>query len=466
MPLLSAKNIVFSYPNTNEPALSEFSIDLFPGEMLGVSGENGSGKTTLALILAGILQPNAGNISFFDTDLFSEEGQKIARKKIGFIFQDPACGFLTTSVEREIAFGLENLAVPHPKLKDKVDEYLRKFDLEKFRKEPFGNLSGGMMERLAIASATAMEPSLLILDEPDSFLDYKGKVRLWSEIKSLRKRGVSIVLITQSKSFLEKADRKIVLTAKKKTVPTDERSYLDNDYFVDSDRIILELRSVKFSYGDNLVLRDINLQVLAGECIAILGPSGSGKTTLSRVASGLFEPDSGEIKNFGRVAVGFQFPARQLFAETVLDDVAFGPKCMCLENPIDLAKSALMKIKIEENLYGHSPHALSDGEQRRIGIAGVLAIKPACVFFDEPVATLDDKGKEDFVRLIGELKKSGMGICLITHDLMTASRCAEKCIVLDNGVITYSGKISKIIEDKTFRNSMGLGVENDIFEEE
>ncbi len=196
--MLIAEDIRFTYPGTARPVLEGVSLELAPGEMLAITGPNGSGKTTLALILAGLIEPQSGMVSFEGFDLFSDDGQEVARCKIGFLFQDPADGILTTSVEREIAFGPENLAMPTPELRLLVDSLLDEFDLRSERSRPVEELSGGGVERCALAAAVATRPSLLILDEPDSFLDFAGKRRFWAEIERLRDSGTAMVFITQS----------------------------------------------------------------------------------------------------------------------------------------------------------------------------------------------------------------------------------------------------------------------------
>ncbi len=458
--MLIAKGISFKYPGAEKSVLSDISVGIAPGEMLAIRGPNGCGKTTLAMILAGIFRPDSGSVTLDGIDLFSPEGQKLARSKIGFVFQDPQDGIITTSVEREIAFSPENLGVSADEMRRIVDNLAGDFDLKENLKRPVEELSGGEIERCALAAAVAIEPSVLILDEPDSFLDFEGKRRFIKEIERLKTRDTAIIHITQSGAAAGIADRELLLGDNSSNDNAISAVISDNT----SDDTLLQLDNVDFSYGANRVLNGINMRINRGECVAILGPGGAGKTTLARVCAGLFKCDSGEIISKGRVGISFQFPARQLFAETVLGDVAFGPKSLGLDDSKSLAINALEVMGIGEDLFKISPFELSDGEQRRVGIAGVLATGPSCIIFDEPTAALDRGGRLLFIDLVKKLLGEGRGVAIITHDLELAAACSNRAFVLKDGGLVFDSKIDIILENKIFRNSLGLGTERDIYD--
>jgi len=460
--MLIAEDIRFTYPGTARPVLEGVSLELAPGEMLAITGPNGSGKTTLALILAGLIEPQSGMVSFEGFDLFSDDGQEVARCKIGFLFQDPADGILTTSVEREIAFGPENLAMPTPELRLLVDSLLDEFDLRSERSRPVEELSGGGVERCALAAAVATRPSLLILDEPDSFLDFAGKRRFWAEIERLRDSGTAMVFITQSVAAAGRADN--VLELGSNISNTLYNNAIEHNILSKTlDNTLLSLDNIDFLYGRDVALEDVSLDFHGGQSVAILGPSGAGKTTLARVCAGLYKPDSGTIDAKGRVGISFQFPGRQLFAETVLDDVAFGPKSLKINDPNTIAIKALETIGIGEEFYGRSPFELSDGEQRLVGIAGVLATGARCIIFDEPAATLDSTGKARFIELVGRLLSERRAVGIITHELELAAACANRAVVLQKGRVVYDGDIDNLMQDRELRNSFGLGTEEDLW---
>ncbi|RKZ29004.1 hypothetical protein DRQ36_09580 [bacterium] len=462
--MLKADNITYTYPGAEKPAIENISLELGFGEMLAITGPNGSGKTTLAMVLAGVIRPDSGMVTLFDSDLFSEKGRALARKKIALLFQDPQDGILTTSVEREIAFGPENLAFSQDKLRGLVGGLLHDFGLTEFRSRPVEELSGGGVERCALAAAVATDPAIIILDEPDSFLDFSGKRRFWKEIDRLRAAGSAIIHITQSRTIAEKADKRIILGDNTQhNIALNDNIINTNISSITSSNNLLSIDNLVFSYDSEIAVDDVNLKIHAGECVAILGASGAGKTTLARLCAGLYKPDSGHIVSNGRVGISFQFPAKQLFAETVLGDVAFGPKSLGIGNPEERARNALLRVGIDESFYGRSPFELSDGEQRRVGIAGILATDPSTIIFDEPAATLDRKGRRLFIELVSRLVAENRAVGIITHDLELVAACAKRAIVLDNGRLVYDGEMAKIMREKDLRLSFGLGTDEDIF---
>jgi len=455
--MLTAHEISFSYPEGPQ-VLRGISLELRSGEMLTITGPNGCGKTTLALILAGIIPPDSGELRFKDVAVFSDDGQALIRRELSLLFQDPEDGILTTSVEREIAFGPENHGIPTDHIRAIVDDLASKFGLTPVLRNSTEELSGGELERCALAAAIATQPSVIILDEPDSFLDYDGKHRFWEEIEKLKSAGTAIVHITQSETAIMRAEKVLELAP----VIERRRIRLVRNPVSIRERVI-EMRNVSFSYDKKPVIENVDFTIIAGESVAIFGESGSGKTTLARIAAGLYKPDSGTVESTGRVGISFQFPARQLFAETVRDDVAFGPKSIGLDGPKTLAESALKAIGVERDLFDRSPFELSDGEQRRVGIAGILAIDPVCVFFDEPTATLDSRGRARFVEIVVRLNSEGKGVALITHDIEIAARCCSRAIVLKNGGVIFDGDIDILMTDRELRNSLGLGTDSDIY---
>jgi len=461
--LIRAENIEYTYPGNERCALKDVNLTIDSGEYIVITGNNGSGKSTLALVLAGVIEPDSGNVFLDGKNIFSHDIDENWRSDIGFLFQDPREGILGTSVERDIAFGPENLALPLDRLRKKVDELVERFGLQDYRKSPVEHLSGGMVERCALASAIATDPRIIILDEPDSFLDFEGKIMLNEEISKLLDSGKAILHITQSDIIGDKNYHMDNgnLISQNKSFPKIVFRIAKNCQHHDE---ILSAKQIKFSYDGKTALDNITMAIYEGCGTAILGRSGSGKTTLARVLSELYKPDSGQIESHGKVGISFQFPERQLFAETVIKDVQFGPQSLQLDSPEIFAQQALNRMNVPEEYWNRSPFLLSDGEQRRVGIAGLLAVSPRCLIFDEPTATLDINQKLNFIKLVNELKSEGTAIAVITHDLNIASACCSSAVVLDRGRIIYAGEMKKLLDDRKFRNNLGLGTEEDLSE--
>ena len=243
----------------------------------------------------------------------------------------------------------------------------------------------------------------------------------------------------------------------------------------------LDLQNVSFRYtgvgaSDRMVLRDVTLQLGKNECVAIVGPSGSGKTTLIQHFTGLLRPASGKVlvdgqdiwqRSFSqdtlrrRIGLVFQFPESQLFEETVAKDVGFGPQNLGLtDEEIDERISAAMEaVYLDRKVFDQrSPFRLSEGEKRRAAIAGVLAMDPELVVFDEPTAGLDPKGTERMSSIIKRLRASGKSVAIISHNMDFVAQIADRVIVMLDGSIAYDGLPKSLFANETLLLNAGLQV--------
>ena len=224
----------------------------------------------------------------------------------------------------------------------------------------------------------------------------------------------------------------------------------------------------------NLVLKDINLEISEGEFVGIIGQSGSGKTTLLQHFTGLLRPASGNVfvddqniweKNYPlselrkRIGLVFQFPESQLFEETVYSDVAFGPSMLKLpEDEIDLRVIEALKLvgMKTEDIKDRSPHHLSEGEKRRVAIAGVLAMAPEVLVLDEPTACLDPAGVKLIIQILKKLHENGTTIIMITHNLDVIVQLAPRIVVLNHGKIYFDGNRETVFSDNKLLESVDL----------
>jgi len=191
--LIEIKNLYYSYPNSDY-VLKDISLVINKGEFVSLLGANGSGKSTLALCIAGLLEPIKGKIFIDGTETVSKD----IRKKVGILFQNPDSQILTSSVERELAFTLENLNIPYDEMHNKVEHYIKMFNLEKYKRKIPENLSGGEKQKIALASVLIAEPEYIILDEPASLLSPKMRKEILDIIKNFHKnKNITVVFITQ-----------------------------------------------------------------------------------------------------------------------------------------------------------------------------------------------------------------------------------------------------------------------------
>lgn len=243
----------------------------------------------------------------------------------------------------------------------------------------------------------------------------------------------------------------------------------------------LELQNISFRYtgigaSDMMVLQELSLRLGGNECAAIVGPSGSGKTTLIQQFTGLLRPVSGKVlvdgqdiwqRSFSqdalrkRISLVFQFPENQLFEETVAKDVGFGPQNLSLpDSEIDQRVTAAMKaVDLDRQIFGpRSPFRLSEGEKRRVAIAGVLAMNPEMVVFDEPTAGLDPNGTERMESIIKRLKVAGKSIVVISHNMDFVAQIADRIIVMMKGQIAFDGSPKNLFADQVLLGAAGLQV--------
>lgn len=249
----------------------------------------------------------------------------------------------------------------------------------------------------------------------------------------------------------------------------------------------INLKEVKFTYNTpkkkiapKFILNDIYLHIESqDEFITLVGQSGAGKSTLVQLLNGLLLTNYGEVVVFDktlsnnkkiklkdtrkRVGLVFQFPEAQLFDETVLKDVSFGPKNFGLDNPVELAKKALSVVGIDESLYEKNPFNLSGGQMRRVAIAGILASNPDILVFDEPTVGLDPEGRKELLSLLKKINEEyHKTIILVTHDMDIVASVAKRVVVLKGGMIAYDGDKTSLFKNDELLKECSLDYPNTI----
>ncbi|NOY59179.1 MAG: energy-coupling factor transporter ATPase [Calditrichaeota bacterium] len=241
----------------------------------------------------------------------------------------------------------------------------------------------------------------------------------------------------------------------------------------------LELKNISFRYtglggSERLILDDVSLHVGENESVALVGPSGSGKTTLIQHFTGLLRPVSGQIfyneKNIWdrkfslsklreKIGIVFQFPESQLFEETVFKDVAFGPKNLGY-SPDEIEKrvhEALLAVELKPQKFGErSPFRLSEGEKRRAAIAGVLAMEPDLIVFDEPTAGLDPQGVRRMADIAKRLLDAGKSVLVVTHNMDFVAQAIDRVVVINKGKILFDGATKALFTNESLLDETGL----------
>ena len=244
----------------------------------------------------------------------------------------------------------------------------------------------------------------------------------------------------------------------------------------------IALENVSFTYQEgtplaSTALSDVSLTIEDGSYTALIGHTGSGKSTILQLLNGLLVPSQGSVRVFDtlitstsknkdirqirkQVGLVFQFAENQIFEETVLKDVAFGPQNFGVseEDAEQIAREKLALVGIDESLFDRSPFELSGGQMRRVAIAGILAMEPAILVLDEPTAGLGPLGRKELMNLFKKLHQSGMTIVLVTHLMDDVAEYANQVYVMEKGRLVKGGKPSDVFQDVVFMEEVQLGV--------
>lgn len=518
-------------------ALRDVSLSVAPGERVCVLGPNGSGKSTLASVLCGLLAPDEGTVDLVGERVMADgrpdfAAYRRARRSLGLVFQNPDDQIVTTVVEEDVAFGPENLGVPASQIGERVRRELSRVAMQDYAKADPTRLSGGQKQRVALAGALAMEPAVLVLDEPGALLDVRGRRGVMHVMARLQKAGCTQVHVTHFMEEALAADRVIVMLkgrvallgtpeevfshaeelrrmgleapfparlaerlrtrgvsvpwtcdagalrdsilracAPGSPVATDEKGTAPGQVATDEaaqgepagqpPEDAVTVANVSYSYAGDVTARGVRRQALDGVSLsiprglvtAIVGQTGSGKSTLVRLMCALEVPDAGHVVVDGidtarkrsrrlvhqRIGYVMQHPERQLFAQTVAQDVAYGPRNMGLPAPeVDRRVVRTLELVGLSDLREASPFDLSGGQQRLCAIAGILAMRPQTLVLDEPTAGLDPRGREELRAILGALSARGVTIVQVTHSMDDAARC-DHVIVLDNAHVLAQG---------------------------
>jgi len=481
--IITLDNVSYRYPREKNWALRDITLSIAEGEFLAVMGENGAGKTTLCKLFNGIIPHHCGGYFLGNVVVDGENTRKTPPSflavKSGLVLDDPDAQIFTTSVRDEAAFGPENLLLPPEEIVRRVEYALSATGLAGFQKRAPSTLSGGEKQRLAIASALAMMGKILVLDEPLSRLDPRGKEDFMSVLKDIRQKYQLTVIMAahESNMIAGAADRVCVLkSGSVAACDTPENIFADRDLLEnviqppqDADvyaafpvkevppekNAAICIRDFCYSYGDDGArIENINLSIADNDFAAIIGNNGCGKTTLLKSIAGLLRPHAGDIfvrgKNTRELTVsdiskeaGFvmQNPDTQLFTDSVYNEVSFA-----LKNS-GLAKTEIHR-RVEEALSivglqkaDAFPLALNRADRVKTVLASVLAMGCKIIILDEVDSGQDYRGSRHIMNIAGELHSRGFTIIFVTHNMSLAGEYAHRLIVMDrDGITADKGK--------------------------
>ena len=489
MASIEIENLGFTYPSRETQTLHGITTRVPSGAFVLLTGPTGCGKSTLLRTLNGLI-PHAsagtltGVVRLNDKDI-SAQPLATTCQQVALLFQNPEDQLFCTRVEDEIAFGLENLGFPPEKIKERIAVALKQVGLSDFASREISSLSGGQKQRVALAAVCAMQPQVLLLDEPTSHLDPQGTRDILTIVTQLnRELGITVILAThrtkevaplcdhvwlmdegrlcldlsEEEAFQDLAPyrRLGVQVPKTENASVDSSLSLKSAYETTSDPPLLSIHELQFSYPntDTDAVRSISYEVPRGEVLAIMGANGSGKTTLIHLIAGLLRPMAGEVviagkssnrrklyQLAGEVGIVFQDPDLLLQAETVRDEVAFGPKNLklrarTLENRVDrtLERFDLPDLGLE------APYSLSRGQRQRVAVAANFSLHPDLFLLDEPTTGQDAQHLHQLMdELCDEIRRENKTLIFATHDSELTLKYADRVLLLRDGELIFDG---------------------------
>jgi len=511
------QRLTFTFVGRDQPSLIDVSCRLPQASWTLVTGRTGSGKSTFLRALAGLIPHHStgvmrGSVRLFGQDTATARPAQLARQ-VGLVLQSPDEQLCATTVEAEVAFGLENLATPVAEIGPRIAECLERMGLAGFERRATRQLSGGQKQRLLLASILAMRPRMLLLDEPLSQLDPQAAAELLCELDGLRATGMAIVLAEHRlDDVLPLADRVLVFDGGRLAEDLDPRrvpelaegfarhgletpeitrlalrlGLLPEESVpqwaarfvaeegsvapiaaesVGSSTPLLAVRDLTFRYPESptTVWQDVSFVLAAGERVALVGANGSGKSTLLSLLAGLLSASSGNIewdpgpirsstKPPPKSGLLFQNPDLMLFCRTVREELAFGNAGQQAIEPLAAELSLT-------DLLDEPPLALSQGQRLRVAVAAVLAQAPRLLLLDEPTTAQDRRQLSVMMELLSRAAREQRGIeglLFSTHDVSMVAQHADRVLVLGEGKLLADVSPVELLRNDALIAAAGL----------
>jgi energy-coupling factor transporter ATP-binding protein EcfA2 len=496
---IEINDLSFTYENRKEPALEKISLNIDSQEFVLLAGASGSGKSTLLKCINGLIPHRylgeyLGDVKI-RSELVSSSRFLDLSLQVGTVLQEPDKQLVSSIVDDDVAFGPGNLGLPRSEIERRVKQSLMSLGILDLRERSIFTLSGGEKQRLAIADVLAMEPEILLFDEPLANLDSNGVKLTQNMFVELHGAGKTIIAAEHRTEEVLRAHptRVVVIDSGRIVADSRDPSVLMNfagvlkipaDYVVKESRLtekatrrsysepvieysklgqeLIQVENVSFEYSGGIkALDNVTLSVHEGERIALLGNNGAGKSTLALSMIGILKPTLGHVRVLGQdtrnmstseiarsVCLVFQNPFSMLFAKTVREELGFGPKNIGLRaKQISRTIPETAKHCSIEHLLDKSPFASSFGEKKRICVGSVLTMLPKCVILDEPTAGQDYHSYSNFMQFICSLRERVKAFIVITHDPDLAIEYTDRAIVLSGGSVIADGPTRKILAD-------------------
>ena len=479
--MISVRNLSFRYEGREHKTLDNINLDIKLGELIVLTGESGCGKTTFALALTGFLShlfagEYSGTVSINDENIEKKPLAEIAGD-IYLVQQNPQNQFVTLTVRDEIAFGLENKEIDTQQINVRIKKALQAIYAEELIDRNIGTLSGGEKQKVAIATAIALQPKIIILDEPTSNLDIKSTQNIYSVFKRLiDQKEITLIIIEHKLNELIYFSPRIIKLSQGKIIPPQNNQNFSNllgktherartDFKPGFDQKVIQLKDFSIHRNGNEVLRVNSLEINKGELVSILGNNGAGKSSFILGLMGILHStgqkriilnnqisDIKSQRHSEKLGLVFQNPDHQFFCETVEDELFFPFRNFFPSETIDpeIYSNTGAFADLSCELKTH-PIKLSYGQKKRLSIASVLAYHPELLLLDE---IFIGQSNFDIKRIMSTLddyrKKNNATVLIINHQPRIVHQYADRAIFFDEGRIIFDVDINKAEENLLF----------------
>jgi energy-coupling factor transporter ATP-binding protein EcfA2 len=495
-PFVGCSDVSVQFYDRDRPVLNAIDLSIEKNESVLLLGPSGCGKSTLSQVLSGIIPHSIEALM---------SGQVWRPDRVGVLFQDPDTQFCMMTVEDEIAFSLENLQVEPSQMKGIIEHSLGQVGLNVPLAHPISSLSGGMKQRLAMATILALEPEALFFDEPTAQLDPQGTIEMVNLMRSFHGKKTMITIEHKLDGVIEWMDRVVLFTPdghildqgapdimfrsyqkeikaygiwqprlwplrweeiEQDTAHPIHKKALDIQKKQKEDALLRGLDSaakapllkisdaaLKYPKSEQPVWKDVNISVSEGEWIAILGANGSGKSSFLRMLIGLHSLQAGSIELNGKplsaysatelsewIGFVFQNPEHQFIADTVFKEVAFGGRLAgWSDSKIQEETARLLKDFRLDEMRDVNPFSLSQGQKRRLSVAGTLLKKQPILLLDEPTFGQDAITSYELMHRLSLQHQQGTSIIMATHDVEIVEQYADRVLIFGEGALIYDG---------------------------
>ncbi len=481
------EQLSYTYPSRETPTIKSINAQISPSDFVLLTGPTGCGKSTLLRTINGLIPHSSsgtltGSVHINDQNV-AEQPLATTCQQVVLLFQNPDDQLFCTFVEDEIAFGLENLGLPAETIKKRITLALEQVGLNGYENRRVSELSGGEKQRVALASICAMQPQVLLLDEPTSHLDPRATRDILNILRKLNANlGITVILATHRIKQVQHLCNRVWLMHEGELcldLPQSD-AFQDTTIFHNlgvelpnltdatksistkpstshqSTDPILEVQNLYYQYpnSEEHAVKDISFVVSHSEVIAIMGENGSGKTTLLNLIIGLLKSNSGQIiidekdvkrlkpqQLAGKIGIVFQNPDLLLQAETVREEVKFGPKNLKLkpDKLHTLVNNTLNQFKLSD-LAEEAPYSLSRGQRQRAAVASTFSLQPDIFLLDEPTTGQDANHLQLMMdELCNQICQKKKTLIFTTHNIELTQKYANRVLLMHKGELIYDG---------------------------